>query len=284
MKSDIVGVVGAGMMGAEIALVFALAGGDVLLTDSDPAKLDQARTRLDGVLAKGVERGNYQPAQRDAALAALTTTGDLAEFGACGLVVEAVFEDPEVKGGVYGALDDILAEDCILATNTSTIPIATLAGTLPPARAARFLGTHFFSPASRMALVEVIPGPDTADGVVESVLGLLREVGKEPIRVKDVAGFAVNRVLHAFLIEATRLVEEGVISAADLDTACRQGLGHPVGPLQLMDLTGNHLNLEVQNILFGAYGERFRPRPNLERLVAEGKLGRRTGKGWHDYD
>lgn len=279
-----IGIVGAGMMGAEIALVFALAGKDVLLTDADPAILGKVMARLEGVLAKGMARGAYDEAQRDKALGCLALTEELADFARRELVIEAVFEDARIKGEVFRRLDEICAKPCILASNTSTIPIARLAEAVSEERGRRFLGSHFFAPVSRMKLVEVIPGPATSEDILGAVMEACREAGKTPIRVKDVAGFAVNRALHAFLLEAARLVEEGVLSAEDMDTACKLGLGHPLGPCQLMDLAGNDLVLQVQKILEQAYGQRFQPRPNLEKLVADGKLGRAAGGGWLSHD
>ena len=169
------------------------------------------------------------------------------------------------------------------ATNTSSLPITRVAASVSPERRPRFLGAHFFSPASVMKLVEVIPGLETGEEAVELVMDTCRAIGKTPIRVKDVPGFAVNRILHAMWIEANRLVEEAVATPTDVDLACRLGLGHPIGPYALMDLTSNDLNLWVQEILFEAYGERFRPRPILKQKVNAGHLGRKTGRGWFEY-
>jgi 3-hydroxybutyryl-CoA dehydrogenase len=168
----------------------------------------------------------------------------------------------------------------VIATNTSTIPISTLAAQVSPERRPRFIGTHYFSPVSRMRLVEVIPCFDTSEATVELASRLCRGIGKTPIRVKDVAGFAVNRVLHVFLIEAVRLVEEGVATPEDIDTACKLGLGHPMGPFELMDATTSSLCLQAQEIMHEAYGERFRPRPLLKQRVLAGLVGGRQAIGW----
>ena len=274
------GVVGAGLMGAEIALVFALAGHEVMLNDRDAAALDRRVARIAAVLRKGVDRGHYTPDQEKRALACITTTSDLADFAACELVTEAVFESLDVKTNVLQALDAHCAPDCLIASNTSTLPISTLAGSLPPSRRPFFLGTHYFSPVSRMALVEVIPGFDTAPYAVAAVTETVRGIGKTPIVIKDVAGFAVNRMLHAMMIEAVRLVEEGVASPQDLDTACRLGLGHPIGPFALMDVVSSDLCLQVQTILQDAYGERFRPPALLKQRVAAGLGGGSGRRGW----
>lgn len=275
-----IGVVGAGLMGSEIALVFALAGHDVLLADRSATELTAAIERLRGVVRKGVERSFYTQAAADAALARIRTVADLDRFGECDLVTEAVFEDLDVKGEVLARLDRACRPECIIATNTSTIPISTLAAKVSAQRRPSFIGTHYFSPVSRMKLVEVIPAFDTSETTFELACRMCRSAGKTPIRVKDVAGFAVNRVLHAFLIEAVRLVEEGVATPSDIDTACKLGLGHPIGPFELMDATTSQLCLQAQEIMQEAYGERFRPRPLLKQRVRAGLLGGRKSKGW----
>ncbi|MCW5621989.1 MAG: 3-hydroxyacyl-CoA dehydrogenase family protein [Burkholderiales bacterium] len=284
MTIERVGVVGAGLMGSEIALIFALAGKDVLLSDVSAENLGRALDNLGRVLDRGAQRGFYAPEQKEAALARITTTTDLGRYADRQLVIEAVFEDEQIKAETYRKLDAICAAQCIIASNTSSISISGLASYLAPARRPRFLGTHFFSPVSRMKLVEVIPGLDTSDETVESTMLACREAGKTPIKVKDVVGFAVNRVLHAFMIEAVRLVEEGVATPEDIDVACKLGLGHPIGPFELMDATQNSLSLQVQNILRDAYGERFHPRPLLRQMVQAGYNGKRAGRGWYRYD
>ena len=189
----------------------------------------------------------------------------------------------EIKKEVFAQLDNICKPGCVFATNTSSISITRLATSVKPERIGRFLGAHFFSPTSVMKLVEVIPGLETDEESVTFMLDCCRKIDKAPVRVKDVTGFAVNRLLHAMWIEANRLLEEGVATPEDIDTACKMGLGHPVGPYALMDLTSNDLNLSVQKILFDTYGERFRPRPILIQKVNANHLGRKTGRGWYDY-
>lgn len=274
-----IGVVGAGLMGGEIALVFALGGFEVTLHDRDDAALRRAIDRLSALLDKGVARGLYAAPARDEALARITTVTAIERLSECDLVSEAVFEALDVKQAVLGTLDAICKPDCILTSNTSTLPISTLSAALAPARRPAFVGAHFFSPVSRMALVEVIPSFDTAPQTAARVIDILQRIGKTPIVVKDVAGFAVNRLLHAMLIEAVKLVEEGVATPDDLDTACRSGLGHPIGPFALMDAVSSGLCLQVQQILHAAYGERFRPPALLKQRVAAGLVGA-GGPGW----
>jgi len=280
MTSEVIGVVGAGLMGGEIALVYALAGHTVLLSDVSAERLEAARKRLADIVGKGTARGFVDAKAADGALDRLETTTDLGRFSACDAVTEAVFEDEGVKAEVWRKLDGICAPRCILASNTSTIPISSLAANVAPERRPFFLGTHYFSPVSRMKLVEVIPQFDTSEDTVATTTRLCAGAGKTPIRVKDVAGFAVNRMFLIFLAEAVRLVEDGVATPEDIDTACKLGLGHPMGPFELMDAFTSSLTLEVQEILFEAYGERFRPPALLKQRVAAGLGGGRGLAGW----
>ena len=275
-----IGVVGAGLMGAEIALVFALAGHDVLLNDRDRASLDRATARLRMLMEKGVGRGFYKTEEIEPTLARIRPITELGAFTDREFVTEAVFEALDVKASVLKALDEICPADTLIASNTSTIPISTLAAQLPVARRPNFIGTHYFSPVSRMKLVEVIPGFDTAETTVETAMSAMSEIRKTPIRVKDVAGFAVNRMLHAFMIEAVKLVEEGVATPEDLDTACRLGLGHPIGPFALMDAVTSSLCVQAQEIMQEAYGERFRPPALLKQRVRAGYSGGKGKPGW----
>jgi 3-hydroxybutyryl-CoA dehydrogenase len=275
-----IGVVGAGLMGAEIALVHALAGHEVRLADTSDALLSAALERLGAILDKGVPRGFYRPEDKPAALARIAATTDLGRFADCDAVIEAVFENEAVKAEVWRRVDAVAPAHALFASNTSSIAISALASCVKPERRPNFLGTHYFSPVSRMKLVEVIPAFETGEAAVETAMRLARDAGKTPIRVKDVVGFAVNRVFHAFLIEAIRLVEDGVASPEDIDTACRLGLGHPMGPFELMDSFTSSLTLEVQEILFAAYGERFRPSALLKQRVKAGYIGRKAGRGW----
>ena len=274
------GVVGAGLMGAEIALVFALGGIPVVLHDNDDAALEQALARLAALLARGVERGRFGADQAGQALAIITPAYGIAALSDCDFVTEAVSEALEVKNAVLRSLDVLCRDDCVLASNTSTLPISTLAAALSSGRRPNFLGTHYFSPVSLMKLVEVVPGFETDPAVVARVHALLLQLGKTPVAIKDVAGFAVNRLLHAMLIEAVRLVDEGVASPEDIDAACRLGLGHPIGPFALMDKVSSSLCLQVQEILHDTYGERFRPPALLKQRVAAGLSGGKGRAGW----
>jgi len=278
---DRIGVVGAGLMGSEIALVFALSGRRVRLNDTSEELVSQALKRLEGVLQKGIDRGFYEPGVIERTMPLITPCHSLTDFADSDLVVEAVFENEDVKGEIFSQLDTIAATGCVFASNTSSISITALASKVSEKRRECFIGTHFFSPVSRMKLVEVIPGLDTTPEIVESVSQLCKQIGKTPITVKDVVGFAVNRLLHAMMIEAMRLVEEGVATPEDIDVACRLGLGHPIGPFHLMDATQISLSLQVEEILHEAYGDRFKPRPIMKQMVGAGYNGKKSGRGWY---
>src|SRR5229473_8000183 len=277
-----IGVVGAGLMGAEIALVFALAGHEVVLSDRSDDILKAALDRLGRVLDRGIPRGFFREEDKPLALARIAPTVALDPFADCDFVTEAVFEDEAVKAETYKKLDRVCQPSCIFASNTSTIPISTLASYVGEARRPNFIGTHYFSPASRMKLVEVIPAFDTAPETVDTAMRLMREADKTAIRIKDVAGFAVNRMFLIFLNEAVRLVEDGVATPEDIDTACKLGLGHPMGPFELMDATTSRLVLQASEILFDAYGERFRPPALLKQRVRAGLVGGRGKRGWRN--
>jgi len=279
-----IGVVGAGMMGSEIALMFALAGYPTLLSDASREAAERAVERLHDVLDRGLPRGLWTAEAATTARRQLSVADCLDAYADRDFVIEAVFEDETLKRDVFKKLDVILTPEAGLASNTSSISITTLSAAVAEPRRARFIGTHFFSPVSRMKLVEVIPAADTDAAFVDAVMGAMVAIGKAPIRVKDVVGFAVNRLLHALVLESIRLVEEGVCSPADIDVACKLGLGHPIGPFELMDNTQNSLSLSVHEILYQAYGERFLPRPLLRQMVAAGYNGRKAGRGWHRYD
>jgi 3-hydroxybutyryl-CoA dehydrogenase len=280
MPIEKVGVIGAGLMGAEIAFVQALAGYEVVLVDRADDILTRARDRLSAIYDKGASRSFYDASKKEEVLGRMTTSTDRAALAGSDFVTEAVFEDEPVKSEVLGALDRICKPDCLIATNTSTIPIAVLASYVSPERRGRFVGTHYFSPVSRMKLVEVISAIETTPETSEAAMEVCRSTGKTPIRIKDVTGFAVNRLLHVLMIEAVRLVEEEVATPEDIDLACQLGLGHPMGPFALMDATTSSLCLQAQEIMFNAYGERFRPRPLLKQRVQAGYVGGRGRPGW----
>lgn len=283
MKAAKVGIVGSGMMGAEIALCFARAGSTVIMSDMDAATARKGKERQAAVLEKQIAKGRLEANLKEGILDRVMPTGALEDMADCDLIVEAVAEILEVKAGVFSRLDTLCEKETVFASNTSSIPITKIAATVGAERQKRFLGTHFFSPAFVMKLVEVIPGFLTERPAVEFAKEAMKDIGKTPVEIKDVAGFAVNRMLNIFFIEAIRLYEEGVASIEDIDTACKLGLGHPVGPFELLDLTSLDLNEKVHQVLFEAYGDRFRPRPLLRQMVSAGLYGKKNGRGFYDY-
>lgn len=284
MKAAKVGVIGAGMMGAEIALSFARGGSSVIMSDSGLEMAQKGKERQETVLDKHISKGRLEAGLKDGLLARIVATDAMEDMADCDLVIEAVVETLEVKAAVFVKLDGLCKKETIFASNTSSIPITKIAATVSPERQKRFLGMHFFSPAFVMKLVEVIPGFLTEASAVDFAKEVVKEIGKTPVEIKDVAGFAVNRMLNIFFIEAIRLYEEGVATIEDIDTACKLGLGHPVGPFELLDLTSLDLNEKVHEVLFEAYGERFRPRPLLRKMVSAGYYGRKNGKGFYSYN
>ncbi len=278
-----VGVVGAGMMGAEIALCFATSGSKVVMKETTVELAQKGKDRLGGVLDRAIKKGAFQEEDKDRTLSLIRPTDKFDDFGDADLVIEAIFENAEIKKQVFAELDRLCKPDCVFASNTSSIPITLLATSVGKERIGQFLGAHFFSPAFVMKLVEVIPGVETKEETVSFMMECCRKINKTPICVKDVTGFAVNRILHAMWIEALRLLEEGVATPEDIDIACKLGLGHPIGPFALMDLTANDLNLKVGEVLYDTYGERFKPRPVLRQKVYANHLGRKTGRGWYRY-
>lgn len=281
MEFKKIGVVGAGMMGAEIALCFAMSGFETVLSDVSQELADRGKEKQAAVLDRRIAKGRLEAAQKSLILDRVTASSSLNAMADCDLVVEAVLEIPDVKTNVYKQLDRICKPETMITTNTSSISITKLAAAVGPDRA--FIGTHFNSPASVMKLVEVIPALQTEEAAVEAAFSILRAIGKEPVRVKDVVGFALNRMFHAFYLEACRLVEEGVCSVEDVDKICRFGLGHPMGIFKLIDQTGHDLNMNVDQILFEAYGDRFRPSPQIQRLRDAGRLGKKSGWGFYEY-
>jgi len=277
------GIIGAGMMGAEIALAFAQNGFTVIICDAKLELAEKGKRIQAAILDKNIKKGRLPLAEKEPILARITPTDKLSEMYDCDVVIEAVFEDFDIKSRIFTELDKVCKSECLFASNTSSIPITKLATAVSSARARQFLGMHFFSPATIMKLVEVIPGLLCEADAIAQAQELVKAVQKTPIVVKDVAGFAVNRLFNIFNIEAMRLIEEGVASAEDIDTACKLGLGHPMGPIELLDITSLDLNLKIHEVLFNEYGERFRPRPLLRKMVTAGLLGKKVGRGFYQY-
>jgi len=277
-----VGIVGAGIMGSGIAEVAARAGADVLLIEQNDDFLERGRSRIESSLAKAVERGKLSAEERDAVLARVRGATDLSELAEVDLVIEAATEDIDAKLEVFRRLDDITPPQVVLASNTSSLPIGTLASATK--RPAQVVGMHFFNPAPVMALVEVIASDETSEETFALAETFAKRLGKMTVRSKDRAGFIVNRLLIPYLNSAVRLLDDGVATREDIDTAIELGLRHPMGPLRLIDEIGLDTTMHVGNVLFEAFGEPTDAPPELlKRLVAEGRLGRKSGAGFYDY-
>lgn len=284
MSIERVFVAGAGLMGHGIAQVHAVIGKGVTLYEPDLARAQAGLDRIAGNLDRALAKGKITPEDRDTILARLTGTTDLGAAADADLVVEAVFEDAGVKSALWSAIDAIAPARAIFASNTSSIAIDRLAAAVGKPRRARFVGMHFFSPVPVMPLIELIRGSTTDDATEAAVRELAGELGKQVIVSADRPGFIVNRILMPFLGEAMRAYEQGLGTADDIDTGAKVGLAHPMGPLELADFIGLDVCLGIMKVLHDGLGQtQFEPPAILERLVAEGHLGQKTGRGFHTY-
>ena len=279
---DRVGVVGCGLMGSGIAEVCARAGLDVVVREVNQGALDAGRKRIEGSLDRAVRAGKLPEAEHDDALTRLRYTTDFGEFADRQLVVEAVIENEAEKLEVFRGIDKAVeAEDAILASNTSSIPVMKLA--MATNRPASVLGLHFFNPVPVMKLLESVQGERTDGMVVTACRAVGARMGKEVVVVRDAPGFATSRLGIALALEAIRMVEEGVASAEEIDRAIELGYGHPMGPLKLTDHVGLDVRLAIAEHLHAELGERFRPPQLLRRMVRAGKLGKKSGEGFYKY-
>jgi 3-hydroxybutyryl-CoA dehydrogenase len=277
-------VLGAGLMGSGIAQVSAAAGWDVTIRDLDDASLERGVGAIKTSLNRFASKGKISQEDVDAALGRITTTTELDAAADADVVVEAVFEKLEIKQEVFRALDKICKDGAILATNTSAIPVTQIAAVT--GRPESVVGTHFFSPVPMMKLCELVRGFKTSDETLAGAREFAEGVGKTCVVVnRDIAGFVTTRLIAALVVEAVKLVESGVISPEDLDVACQLGFGHPMGPLATTDLTGVDVLLHAtRNIYTDTGDEKFFPPELLQRMVTAGDLGRKTGKGFYEYE
>ncbi len=279
-----VAVVGAGLMGSGIAQVAAVAGYRVVLHDVTAESLDRGMNSMRKSLDKLVQKGTVDAAAADAAVGRVSPTTNISDIGDATVVVEAIFEELSAKLKLFARLDEVARPEAVLATNTSALPITQIAAST--SRPAKVVGMHFFSPVPLMRLVELVRGYDTSDETLHAARDFAESVGKTCIVVnRDVAGFVTTRLIAALAMEAARLVESDVASAADIDAACRLGFGHAMGPLETMDLTGIDIMVNAaDHIAAETPGATFVVPGLLRRMVAAGELGRKAGRGFYSYD
>jgi 3-hydroxybutyryl-CoA dehydrogenase len=277
-----IGVVGLGAMGSGIAQLAVEAGFETIGREVELARAEAARERIAHFLTRKVEKGQLAEGARDAAVARLSLSDDLADLAGCDVVIEAAFEDLAVKHELFRALEAVVREDAILATNTSALSVTEIASVL--ARPERAVGMHFFNPAPLMPLVEIVRAERTSVAVWDAAFELGAQLGKTPIRCSDTPGFVVNRVLIPLLNDCVRVLDEAGVTPEALDDGMTKGAGWPMGPCALLDLVGADVHVHASEALYEKLREpRMAPPPRLVRMLQAGKLGRKTGEGFYTY-
>lgn len=279
-KDTIIGIIGSGAMGSGIAQVAAMAGHEVIVCDNNAAALEKSKAALTATLQKLQEKGKIDSA--DALLARFSFASELSAFASCGLIIEAIVEKLDIKKAVFAEVEKIVPQECVLATNTSSLSVTSIAAAC--SHPGRVLGLHFFNPAPLMALVEVIPAIQTDAALIGEAKTLMQEWGKVPVITKDTPGFIVNRVARPFYGEAIRILEEGIAGMAYIDAAM-VAAGFRMGPFTLMDYIGHDVNYVVTETVFQSffYDPRYKPSFSQKRLLEAGWLGRKSGRGFYDY-
>jgi len=282
MTIERIGVLGCGLMGAGIAEVCAKAGCATVVREVDEDLLEKGLQRIERSLSKAVDKGKLEAAQRDEALTRISGTTELESLADCDLVIEAIVESLQAKVETFAALDQIVQDKAIFASNTSSLTITQIA--MATQRTDRFVGLHFFNPVPVMKLVEVVRTLMTSDETMQQCLDFVASLGKVGVSCRDNSGFLVNRLLVPYLLDAIRALEEGVGSIEDIDKAMQLGCGYPMGPLTLLDFVGLDTTYYIANIMFEEYREkRFAPPPLLKQMVQAGRCGRKSGRGFYDY-
>ena len=277
-----VGVLGCGLMGSGIVQVCAQSGYEVIFTEVSQQLIDKGMALIGKFLSKGVEKGKISEEDKKTTLSRIKGTTELKELSVCDLIIEAAVENMDLKKKLFSQLDEICPPETIFASNTSSLSITEMASSTK--RPDRFIGLHFFNPVPLMALLEVIKTIMTSDEVFQAGSEFAKSLGKTPIKTSDRTGFIVNRLLVPYLLDAIRALEEGVGTVEDIDNGMRLGCGYPMGPFTLLDFVGLDTTLYIANIMFEEFKEkRFAPPPLLKKMVAAGRLGRKSGRGFYDY-
>ena len=277
-----VGIVGCGQMGSGIALVCAQAGLQVIARDIEQKYVQKGLSFMESYFTKSVEKGKMSQPAKEAALSRVKGTTDIKELAVCDIVVEAVLEKLDLKRAVFAELDKVIPPDVVLATNTSDLSVIDIA--MATNRPEKVVGTHFFNPPAIMKLVEIARTIATSEATVKTVQDFARQIGKEPVLAKDTPGFIVNRLGTPFMLEAIRMLENGLATRDDIDNAVKLGLNHPIGPLALLDFIGlDSVYHGATNIYEETHDPQYAPPVLMRKMVAAGWLGRKTGKGFYDY-
>jgi 3-hydroxybutyryl-CoA dehydrogenase len=277
-----VGVVGCGLMGHGISQISAQAGWDVVVREVDQAALDKGMGKIEKQLARGVEKGRVEQSDADAVRGRITPTLDYADLADCDLVIEAITEDLDRKLEMWGELDGIVRDEAFLATNTSSLPVATQAEATK--RPEQMIGLHFFNPPQVMPLLEVVRAEKSSDDAVALGFQVGEKLGKTTVAAEDNRGFIVNRLLVPYMLDAMRAHDQGVGSIEDIDTGMKAGASHPMGPLELADFVGLDTLAAIAEVMVHAYGEeRFAAPETLTKMVSAGDFGRKSGRGFYDY-